>query len=138
MNLRRNGVADCLAALFTLLCWNSELHKSLKSSLFLPPGGVYGGREGILHLPFYYASLPGEIEWEGREAAQKEPLLITHYLTCNVFRPFCLHVMLLFSPSFPSTLSALFPNKWKNIPSPRLVLNFSLSASNLEPLLPMM
>lgn len=57
-------------------------------------------------------------------------ILITYYLTCNVFCPVFVCV-----PCFlhiPSSSSPSPPNKWKNIHCPGLPLNFSLSASNLR------
>lgn len=56
-------------------------------------------------------------------------ILITYYLTCNVFCPF-----LVCMSCFPRSSTATPPplNKWKNIQCPGLLLNFSLSASNLK------
>lgn len=59
-------------------------------------------------------------------------ILITYYLTFNVFCPFSSA-----RPATPLLLrhhaSAPLPvNKWKNIHCPGLLLNFSLSASNLK------
>lgn len=58
-------------------------------------------------------------------------ILITYYLTCNVFCPVlsacpASSTPLLHAPPIPSL------NKWKNIHRPGLLLNFSLSASNLK------
>lgn len=43
-----------------------------------------------------HASVACKIECR---CTKTELLLITHYLTCNVFRPLCLHVAPLFPPS---------------------------------------
>lgn len=55
-------------------------------------------------------------------------ILITYYLTFNVFSPF--FVCMSWPP--PHSSPALPINKWKNIHCPGLLLNFSLSASNLK------
>lgn len=55
-------------------------------------------------------------------------ILITYYLTCNVFCPFS--VCMSCFPPIPLLHPPL--NKWKNIHCPGLLLNFSLSASNLK------
>lgn len=52
-------------------------------------------------------------------------ILITYYLTCNVFGP--VFVCMSCPPLQKKKI-----NKWKNIHCPGLLLNFSLSASNLK------
>lgn len=60
-------------------------------------------------------------------------ILITYYLTCNVFCPFFVCMSCFPPPTTTTTPSSThYLNKWKNIHCPGLLLNFSLSASNLK------